>query len=218
MTLRWLTTALALGLAAPVAAQSGPPPITAVTAPALADAIPLYGAATPGSRASENWGQAPNGDLTVRNVTYPTLQPFLPDPAQATGAAVVVLPGGGFTMLSYDHEGTQIARALAARGIAAFVLKYRLVTTPADEAEAATFGAQRIAAAFASPEGPSSLYHPAAGADAAAALAMVRARAGEWHVDPARTGLIGFSAGARTSLALGGRAPPKRPPPFSGYI
>ncbi|MXO71913.1 alpha/beta hydrolase [Alteraurantiacibacter buctensis] len=209
---------LALALAAPVAAQSGPPPITAVSAPALQDAIPLYGAQTPGNRATENWGQAPNGDRTVRNVTYPTLEPFLPDPALATGAAVIVLPGGGFMMLSYDHEGTRVARQLAARGIAAFVLKYRLFSTPAGEAEAAAEVSRRIGAAFASPAGPDSLYNPDAGADAAAALAMVRARANEWHIDSSRTGMIGFSAGARTSLMTVLGAEAQDQPAFFGYI
>lgn len=218
MDFRLTIGALALALAAPVAAQSGPPPITAVAAPALPDAIPLYGPQTPGDRATENWGQAPNGDLTVRNVTYPTLQPFLPDPGQATGAAVVVLPGGGFMMLSYDHEGTRIARTLAARGIAAFVLKYRLFATPAGEAEAAAEVSRRIGAAFASPVGPDSLFNPDARTDAAAALAMVRARADEWHVDPARVGLLGFSAGARTSLMTVLGAETQDQPAFFGYI
>lgn len=218
MGLRIMIGALALVLAGPVLAQSGPPPITAVARPALPDAIPLYGAQTPGDRASENWGQAPNGDRTVRNVTYPTLQPFLPDPAQATGAAVVVLPGGGFMMLSYDHEGTRVAQMLAARGIAAFVLKYRLFATPDGEAEAAAEVSRRIGAAFASPAGPDSLYNPDAGRDAAAALAMVRARAEDWHIDPSRTGLMGFSAGARTSLMTVLAAEPQDQPAFFGYI
>lgn len=218
MGLRVMIGALALAVAAPLAAQSGPPPIVATDAPALPAAIPLYGTQTPGTRASENWGVAPNGDLSVRNVTYPTLEPFLPDPARATGAAVVVLPGGGFMALSYDHEGTRVARALAARGIAAFVLKYRLNPTPAGDDEARAHVNRRMAEAFASAEGPSSLYNPDAGTDAAAALAMVRARAGEWHVDPARVGLLGFSAGARTSLMLVLGAEAQDQPGFFGYI
>ena len=74
-------------------------------------------------------------DLAVRNVTRPTITPVLPDPAKATGAAVVVAPGGAFMLLAMDHEGWAVAHALADRGIAAFVLKYRLNPTPADEAE-----------------------------------------------------------------------------------
>ena len=63
-----------------------------------------------------------------------TLTPFLPDPAKASGAAVVVAPGGGFRTLSMENEGWDVARALAERGVAAFVLKYRLNQTPADMA------------------------------------------------------------------------------------
>ena len=218
MGLRVMIGALALAVVAPLAAQSGPPPMTATSAPALPDAIPLYGARTPGARSTENWSLSPAGDRAVRNVTYPTLEPFLPDPAQATGAAVIVLPGGGFMQLSYDHEGTRAARQLAARGIAAFVLKYRLKPTPVGEDEAAGFIGRSIGEAFASAEGPDSLYNPLAGEDAAAALAMVRGRAAEWRIDPARVGLLGFSAGARTSLMLVLGAEPQDQPAFFGYI
>ena len=218
MRVRVVTATLLLAMASPLAAQSGPPPAVATSTPALPHAIPLYGAQTPGNPASENWARNSDGDLTARNVTYPTLEPFLPDPGQASGAAVVVLPGGGFMMLSYDHEGTRVARALAARGIAAFVLKYRLNPTPADEVEAPAFIGRRIGEAFASAEGPDSLYNPLAGEDAAAALAMVRGRAAEWHIDPARVGLLGFSAGARTSLMLVLHAQPQAQPAFFGYI
>src|SRR5690606_381546 len=68
----------------------------------------------------------------ARNVTEATLTPFLPDPAKATGAAVIVAPGGGFRSLSMENEGWDVARALADRGVAAFVLKYRLNQTPED--------------------------------------------------------------------------------------
>ena len=80
--------------------------------------------------APESWFRQ-DGKPFVRNVTRATLQPFLPDPAKATGVAVIVAPGGGFLMLSMDNEGWAVARALADQGIAAFVLKYRLRPTPA---------------------------------------------------------------------------------------
>jgi acetyl esterase/lipase len=63
----------------------------------------------------------------VRNVSQPTLTAFLPDSSVATGTAVIVCPGGGFHFLSMASEGLQVARWLAAHGVAAFVLKYRLI-------------------------------------------------------------------------------------------
>ncbi|MFK4985650.1 alpha/beta hydrolase, partial [Klebsiella pneumoniae] len=72
------------------------------------------------------------GSVFARNVTIATLTPFLPDPAKATGTAVIVAPGGGFVALSMQNEGWDVAKALAARGVAAFVLKYRLNPTPSD--------------------------------------------------------------------------------------
>src|SRR5689334_16570581 len=97
--------------------------------------IPLYEGAAPGS---EGWKQkeveyGDAGNAMVRNVTTPTLTAYLPDPATATGAAVIVCPGGGFRFLSWDSEGTAVAEWLRQRGVAAFVLKYRLKETPASE-------------------------------------------------------------------------------------
>ena len=69
----------------------------------------------------------------VRNVTQPTLTVFLPDPSQASGTAVVVCPGGAFHALAFDHEGVDVARCLSNRGVAAFVLKYRLLATAVDD-------------------------------------------------------------------------------------
>jgi acetyl esterase/lipase len=69
----------------------------------------------------------------VRNVTDPAITPFLPAPETATGAAVIIAPGGGFLFLSVKSEGADVARWLASKGIAAFVLKYRLIETPAPE-------------------------------------------------------------------------------------
>lgn len=214
-------TALAMALALPalpVLAQDAMPPMTAATAPAEPDAIPLYGADTPGSAASENWILFGGSDLAVRNVTRPTLTPVLPDPARANGAAVIVAPGGAFMLLSWDHEGTRVARALADRGIAAFILKYRLLETPADNAAAMGFMNAQMAAGLADPTKPPTLQNPLATQDALAALAMVRARASEWHVDPARVGMIGFSAGAMTTLNTVLAAGPGQGPDFIGYI
>src|SRR4029079_3585444 len=101
--------------------------------------IPLWPDGAPGS---ERWTQQeqetlappPIGIRVVRNVTQPTLTAYLPDGAAATGAAVIVCPGGAFHFLAIEHEGTQVAQWLNARGVAAFVLRYRLIETPVDEA------------------------------------------------------------------------------------
>src|SRR5258706_3750394 len=79
---------------------------------------------------------AGGADTTMlRNVSDPTLSVFLPDPAKANGTGVIVCPGGGWRILAWEHEGVDLANWLAARGYAAFLLKYRLNATPDDPAE-----------------------------------------------------------------------------------
>lgn len=137
----------------------------------------------------------------VRNVINPTLTPILPDPAKATGAAVIVAPGGAFRFLSMDNEGWAVARWLADRGIAAFVLKYRTVATPRDEAG---FG-KSLQAIMSGPRRDDVPLPATAEAveDGLAAVSLVRSRAAEWKVDPAKIGFVGFSAGAMTALGVG---------------
>ncbi len=183
-------------------------------------AIALYPAMKPG-KVAERWNRMFDGQRAVRNVSQPTLTPVLPDPAKATGAAVIVIPGGAFKFISMDNEGWPVARWLADRGIAAFILKYRTNETPDDEqamiaqvskvfADAATTGGGGKATP--------AVEEPRATQDALAALAMVRARAGEWHVDPARVGMIGFSAGAMTALNAVQAPDAAVRPNFFGYI
>src|SRR5580700_12037983 len=123
--------------------------VCAVPAPAVEMPIPDQSNAIPlrkldPSAPAEQW-ELLYGDLrTVRNVTAPTLTPFLPDPAKATGAAVIVAPGGGFFELEIDHEGYMVARWLADHGIAAFVLKYRLQESPRDPKVFPAWQAQRL--------------------------------------------------------------------------
>jgi acetyl esterase/lipase len=206
----------AVPLAAP-AQPAGMPVQTAATAPAEPDAIPLYGDKTPGSAATETWSRM-GPALMVRNVTRPTLTPELPDPTKATGAAVVVAPGGAFMGLAMEHEGWAVARALAARGIAAFVLKYRLVPTPKGDDEAMRFMGSMMMKEIGSPMDGALLRQSLAPADARAAIAMVRAGAAKWHIDPARVGIIGFSAGAMTARRAAIDPPPAERPNFVGYI
>lgn len=156
-------------------------------------------------------------NIMVRNVVRPTITPYLPDPARATGAAVVVAPGGAFLSLSMTGEGSDVARWLADHGVAAFVLKYRLNATPRDDKAFLGVMGQRFAAAAEAREA-AEISEPRATQDALKALEMIRARAASWHVDAARVGMIGFSAGAMTTLkaALEGKAGQR--PAFIGYI
>jgi acetyl esterase/lipase len=115
-----------------------------------------------------------------------------------------VAPGGGFRTLSMENEGWDVARALAAKGVAAFVLKYRLNQTPADMPSFE----QSMRAMFSGPVRPprSDAAGAIAGlgpqiADARAAFDLVRARAKAWRIDPDRIGMVGFSAGAMLTLA-----------------
>src|SRR4051812_1755985 len=131
-TARALLAALAtLGVAAPALAQNDR--MVPIPVPAQPDAIVLGTAPLPGATAPEAWHRQ-YGSAFARNVTVATLTPYLPDPAKASGAAVIVAPGGGFRTLSMENEGSEVARALAAQGVAAFVLKYRLIQTPTDMA------------------------------------------------------------------------------------
>jgi acetyl esterase/lipase len=120
----------------------------------------------------------------ISNVHHPSLTPYLPSAAKATGAAVIIAPGGGNWFLTIDREGYDLAQQLAGRGIAAFVLKYRLardLSNPAGQPQ------------------PYTAEHAAA--DASRAIRLVRARAAEWNLKPDRIGILGFSAGGALALA-----------------
>jgi acetyl esterase/lipase len=198
--------------------QGVDPQIKAISPPLEPDAIPLYGAETPGHAKSENWANYYGQWAVVRNVTRPTLTPVLPDPAKATGAAVVVAPGGAFMLLAIDPEGWRVAHALADRGIAAFVLKYRIMPTPIDNAEATRFMDNHVREGLPDPTKQPALQYPPSTQDAIAALALVRQRSADWHIDPRRVGMIGFSAGAMTTLNAALATKPGTGPDFIGYI
>jgi dienelactone hydrolase len=210
-----------LGLALlPVAliAQPAAMPMPAeATAPTESGAIPLYGAETPGSTDSETWSKM-GPALMVRNVTRPTLTPVLPKRGKANGAAVIIAPGGAFMGLAMQHEGWDVARALADRGITAFVLKYRLIETPRDNAEGMRFMGMMMMKEVASPMDGPLLRQSKAPEDARAALAMVRAGAAKWGIDPRRVGIIGFSAGAMTARRAALDPDASARPDFLGYI
>ncbi len=178
--------------------------MTPVPTPPQPNAIEIGTAPLPGATAKESW-HSQYGSLFARNVTVATLTPYLPDPSSASGAAVVVAPGGGFRTLSMENEGSNVAKALAAKGVAAFVLKYRLVQTPPDMAGFEESMKQMFSGAAARPPRPSTPEAMATAIapqleDARAAFALIRRRAAEWHVDPNRIGMVGFSAGAMLTL------------------
>src|SRR5688572_3845228 len=133
MTPRFITLAKTTALAsllvftASAVAQDGT--VYPLEAPAEPGAIVLGTGGVADQPATESWFRQ-WGEPMVRNVTTATLTPYLPDPAKANGTAVIVAPGGGFRWLSINNEGWKIAKALNERGIAAFVLKYRLQPTP----------------------------------------------------------------------------------------
>src|SRR4030095_7235633 len=123
------TLAVSAAIGATVQAQNDK--MTPIAMPSQPNAIEIGTGPLPGATNPESWHKQ-YGSQFARNVTVATLTPFLPDPAKASGAAVVVAPGGGFRPLSMENEGWNVARALADKGVAAFVLKYRLNQTPAD--------------------------------------------------------------------------------------
>jgi len=187
---------------------------------AQAQEIHLWPGKAPGS---ESWSipesvtRSPSGDRTVSNVSDPTLTVFLPDPSSATGAAIVLAPGGALRVLGVDNEGVKVAEWLNAKGIAAFVLKYRTIqAAPGGRGRGAAIaptagGARKeleIRNANANPEpGDAALAEVLrmAVADAQQALRLVRRNADAWHVDRNRVGIMGFSAGGGVAVgtALG---------------
>ena len=118
-----------------------------------------------------------HGYFKITQVHKPSVTVWLPAPEKATGAAMIIAPGGGHQFLNFDQEGTYVAEYLNSIGVAGFVLKYRLAREPG------------------------STYTVEADAlrDAQRAIRLVRSRASEWRIDPARVGIMGFSAGGEVA-------------------
>ncbi len=181
------TSALALGQTPatdPPAATIGPD----WQPPAKHSQIPIWPKGVPGAQPN-----APaEGDMTTAkdhliagkplmrlgNVSVPTITVFSPSDDKNTRAAVVVFPGGGYQILAIDLEGTEVCDWLNSAGITCVLLKYRVPNTgPYPKSSAALQDAQR-------------------------AVGLVRSHAAEWHIDPHRIGVLGFSAGAHLAAAL----------------
>jgi len=131
-------------------------------------------------------------------VTKPTLTVFKPAPELKNGAALIVCPGGGFIALSITSEGIDVAKYMAARGVTAFVLKYRIAHTGEDATEEFT---KLYADKVKFRETIGSVV-PLAIADGLAAVTYVRQHASEWGVSPDRVGIIGFSAGGSVTTGV----------------
>jgi acetyl esterase/lipase len=176
--------------------------MTPIPTPKQPNAIVLGTGKLPEATAEEAW-HSQYGSKFARNVSVATLTPFLPAKSKATGAAVIVAPGGGFRTLSMENEGWNVAKALAKKGVAAFVLKYRLNPTPSDMPGFEASMRQMFSGTARRPPAPQdpSLALAPQVADASAAFKLVRTRAKEWNVDPAKVGMIGFSAGAMLTLS-----------------
>ena len=146
--------------------------------------LPLWPTGAPGSEAMAAKKEVltpptkPGDSTHLSSIHNPSLLIYLPAKDKATGAAMIIAPGGGHRFLSIDTEGTNVAEWLNSNGIAAFVLKYRLARE-----EGSTYKVD---------------VHPFA--DAQRAIRTVRARAQEWNVNPAKVGIMGFSAGGEVAV------------------
>jgi len=125
--------------------------------------------------------EAPTKDAKwITNVTHPTLTVFLPDKSKNTGVAMVICPGGGYWNLAWDLEGEEVAAWLNSVGIAGIVLKYRVPRRPGQ---------------------PEDLPAPGPLLDAQRTMSLVRSRAKDWGIDPAKIGIVGFSAGGHLAVS-----------------
>lgn len=145
---------------------------TLIFAADIPPSIPLWPNGAPGSEARKGEAEiATPGNLV--NIHNPSIVAYLPAKEKATGAAVIICPGGGHRNLAIDHEGYNVGRWLSDHGIAGFVLKYRLARETNSTYKIETHAL----------------------ADGQRAIKLVRSRAKEWNINPSAVGIIGFSAG-----------------------
>ena len=163
--------------------------------------IRLYPGKAPGSE-KWNWQE---GEKTMPvyfayNVVVPTLTAYLPDTAYANGTAVIICPGGGFQIQSIDGEGIQVAKWLNAKGIAAFVLKYRLMQSVTENPWTEMNTRLKDLKKF---DQEIDSVVTMAIADGRKAIEYVKQHAGEYHIAPNRIGMMGFSAGGTVTMGVG---------------
>lgn len=185
---------------------------------AAQEVIPLYPGAAPGS-SQENYpekqyfSKAWNTEV-VTNVTKPTLTVFKPAAELRNGTAIVICPGGGFMALSIESEGNDVAKYLVAKGVTAFVLRYRLAHTGED-------ATQEFVTLYRDQQKFLEMrdkVEPQAAADGMAAVAWVRKHAAEFGVSPDRVGIIGFSAGGAVTAEVAFHYQPEGRPAFVAPI
>jgi acetyl esterase/lipase len=162
-----------VALALAVAVLGGTPAAAQDRPPEAGAVIPLWPEGVPGLLPTA--GPEVVADDRVSNVHAPSLLAYLAPAGHNTGTAAIICPGGGYTRLAIDHEGFAVARWLNGLGVSAFILKYRLKE----------YG------------------HPAPLRDVLRAVRLVRAAAPRWGIDPARLGVIGFSAGGHLASTAG---------------
>jgi acetyl esterase/lipase len=185
---------------------------------AAQDVIPLPTSAGPHS-SQENYPEKEYfskiwGTDVVTNVTKPSLTVFKPSPELRNGAALVICPGGSFVALDINSEGNDFARYVAARGVTAFVLKYRLAHTREDavrEFNEMLKDGQKLREMLGKTV-------PLAVGDGLAAVTYVRQHASEWGVSPDRVGIIGFSAGGAVTAGVAFHYLPESRPAFVAPI
>jgi acetyl esterase/lipase len=196
--------------------------VFAATLASAQEVIPLYPGApgsTPGSTPEnypekEYFSKVWNTEV-VANVTKPTLTVFKPSPESKNGMAIVICPGGGFMALSINREGFDVAKYLVAKGVTAFVLKYRLAHTGEDATQEFTALYEKDRPKFQETVGK---VVPLAISDGLAAVTYVRQHASDWGVSPDRVGIIGFSAGASVTAGVAFGYQPEGRPAFVAPI
>ncbi len=180
--------------------------------------IQLYNGAAPGSE-SWTWDEKEKNkndreEKFVYNVVHPSLEVYLPNPAIATGTAIVVCPGGGFYYLEIDKEGRDVAKWLNQKGIAVFILKYRLSHSLTDD-PMQEMGLKRKNGNFEEQMKP---IIPLATADGLTAISYVRQHAAEYNISPSRIGIMGFSAGGTVAASAAFKFTADNRPDFAAPI